>query len=48
MKARAQGLTEYGLILAFVTFVALVGLGVFGYSLGDQLGTLLSDLSTSV
>ena len=48
VKARAQGLTEYGLILTFVAFVAIVGLTMFGQGLGDQLGSLLSSLGTSV
>ena len=48
VKAPAQGLTEYGMLLAFVTFVASVGLGVFGGALGDRLTSLLSSLSTSV
>jgi Flp pilus assembly pilin Flp len=48
VKARAQGLTEYGLILTFVAFVAIVGLTFFGNGLGDQLGLLLSNLGTSV
>ena len=48
MKARAQGLTEYGLILTFVAFVAIVGLTLFGQGLGDQLALLLSDLGASV
>ena len=47
-RQRAQGLTEYGLILAFTTFVAIVGLTLFGGALGDQLGSLLSNLGTSV
>ena len=46
--ARAQGLTEYGLILTFVAFVAIVGLTMFGNALGDQIGSLLSSLGTSV
>jgi Flp pilus assembly pilin Flp len=48
VKARAQGLTEYGLILSFVAFVAIVGLNVFGHGLGDQLASLLSTLGSSV
>jgi Flp pilus assembly pilin Flp len=48
VKARAQGLTEYGLILTFVAFVAIVGLTMFGHGLGDQLAVLLSSLGTSV
>ena len=48
VKARAQGLTEYGLILTLATFVAIVGLTVFGQGLGDQLGSLLSNLGSSV
>jgi Flp pilus assembly pilin Flp len=48
VKARAQGLTEYGLILTFVAFVAIVGLTVFGDALGDQIGSLLSGVATSV
>jgi Flp pilus assembly pilin Flp len=48
VKARAQGLTEYGLILTFVAFVAIVGLTMFGHGLGDQLASLLSSLGTSV
>jgi hypothetical protein len=36
------------MLLAFVTFVASVGLGVFGGALGDRLTSLLSSLSTSV
>jgi Flp pilus assembly pilin Flp len=48
VKARAQGLTEYGLILTFVAFVAIVALTLFGQGLGDQLASLLSNLGTSV
>jgi Flp pilus assembly pilin Flp len=39
---------EYGLILAFTTFVAIVGLTLFGGALGEQLSSLLSNLGTSV
>jgi Flp pilus assembly pilin Flp len=48
LKQAAQGLTEYGLLLSLVTFVAVVGLGLFGGQLGNVLGTLLSDLGASV
>jgi Flp pilus assembly pilin Flp len=48
MRARAQGLTEYGLILTLVAFVAIVGLTMFGGALGDQLTSMLSGLGTSV
>ena len=48
VKARAQGLTEYGLILTLVAFVAIVALTMFGQGLGDQLASLLSSLGTSV
>jgi Flp pilus assembly pilin Flp len=48
VKARAQGLTEYGLILTFVAFVAIVGLTMFGEGLGDQIAMQLSNLGTSV
>jgi Flp pilus assembly pilin Flp len=48
VKARAQGLTEYGLILTLVAFVAIVALTMFGQGLGEQLASLLSSLGTSV
>jgi Flp pilus assembly pilin Flp len=48
VKARAQGLVEYGLLLTLLAFVAIVGLTLFGGNLGNQLGSVLSDLGASV
>ena len=47
-RQAAQGLIEYGLILTLTTFVAIVGLTLFGGALGTQLGVLLSNLGASV
>ena len=38
---RAQGLVEYGLIIALVAVIAIAGLVLFGFGfVGDQVGTL--------
>ena len=44
----AQGLTEYGLIITLVAFVAIVGLATFGAGLGLDIASLLSSLGSSV
>ena len=44
MRAQAQGLVEYGLIIALVALLAIAGLLTFG----PTVGLLLSSLSTSV
>ena len=43
-KEQAQGLVEYGLIIALVAVLAIAGLVVFG----PAVGRLLSSLGTSV
>jgi len=44
LRNRAQGLVEYGLIIALVAVLAIAGLIVFG----PTIGTLLSSVSGSV
>ena len=44
LRTRAQGLVEYGLIIALVAVLAIAGLIVFG----PTVGTLLSSVSGSV
>jgi Flp pilus assembly pilin Flp len=44
LRARAQGLVEYGLIIALVAVLAIAGLILFG----PVVGTLLSQVSGSV
>ena len=44
----AQGLTEYGIILALVAVVAIAGLVAFGGGLGAELNSLLTNLGGSI
>ncbi len=44
LKERAQGLVEYGLIIALVAVLAIAGLAFFG----GALGSLLNSLGNSV
>jgi Flp pilus assembly pilin Flp len=44
MRERAQGLVEYGLIIALVAVLAIAGLIIFG----PAVSSLLSRLGTSV
>jgi Flp pilus assembly pilin Flp len=44
LRERAQGLVEYGLIIALVAVLAIAGLIIFG----PAISTLLSNLGRSV
>jgi Flp pilus assembly pilin Flp len=44
----AQGLVEYGLILALVAVVSIAGLLVFGAAVGEMMSTLSSTVSLNV
>jgi Flp pilus assembly pilin Flp len=44
----AQGLVEYGLILALVAVVSIAGLLVFGAAVGEMMSTLSSTVSFNV
>ena len=40
LRARAQGLVEYGLIIALVALLAIAGLFIFGPAVSDLLSRL--------
>jgi Flp pilus assembly pilin Flp len=47
-RKRAQGLTEYGLILALVAFVALAALVSFGGTLSGNVGSAFSQVANAL